>query len=44
MFVYPDEITEDDIELVKHQIDGILLKIKLEAKRKKADKSDTPTE
>lgn len=36
LFVYPDDITEDDIELVKHQIDGILLRIKLEAKAKAA--------
>lgn len=34
LFVYPDDITEDDIELVKHQIDGVLLRIKLEAKKK----------
>jgi hypothetical protein len=33
VFVYPDDITEDDIELVKHQIDGILLRIKFEAKK-----------
>lgn len=37
MFVYPDDITEDDIELVKHQIEGILLRIKLETKTKAAD-------
>lgn len=34
---YPDDITEDDIELVKHQIDGVLLRIKLEGKNKKND-------
>lgn len=34
LLVYPDDISEDDIELVKHQIDGILLRIKLESKRK----------
>ncbi|MBA4167142.1 MAG: hypothetical protein H0X41_06315 [Chitinophagaceae bacterium] len=34
MFVYPDDITEDDIELVKHQVEGILLRIRLEAKKR----------
>lgn len=33
VFVYPDDITEDDIELVKHQIEGIMLRIKFETKR-----------
>jgi hypothetical protein len=42
MFVYPDDITEDDIELVKHQVDGILMRIKLEAK-KKAASANQPT-
>jgi|GEM_PF-1223636 len=37
LFVYPDDITEDDIELVKHQIDGVLLRIKLESKKKVQD-------
>ena len=37
LFVYPDNITEDDIELVKHQIDGILLRIKLENKKKTSE-------
>jgi hypothetical protein len=38
LLVYPDEITEDDIEIVRHQIDGILLRIKLESKsRAKAE-------
>lgn len=37
LFLYPDDITEDDIELVKHQIDGILLRIKLEAKTRAAE-------
>lgn len=36
LFVYPDDITEDDIELVKHQIDGVLLRIKLESRKKEA--------
>lgn len=34
LFIYPDDITEDDIALVKHQIDGVLLRIKLESKKK----------
>jgi hypothetical protein len=34
LLVYPDDISEDDIELVKHQIDGILLRIKLESKKR----------
>jgi hypothetical protein len=34
VFVYPDEITEDDIELVKHQVEGILMRIKFEAKKR----------
>lgn len=34
LFIYPDDITEDDIELVKHQIDGVLLRIRLEAKHR----------
>jgi hypothetical protein len=34
LFIYPNDITEDDIELVKHQIDGVLLRIKLDAKRR----------
>jgi hypothetical protein len=34
MLVYPDDITEDDIELVKHQIEGVLLRIKLESKKR----------
>lgn len=34
LFVYPDDIDEDDIELVKHQIDGVLLRIKLESRKK----------
>lgn len=34
MFVYPDNITEDDIALVQHQVEGILMRIKLEAKAK----------
>lgn len=36
VFVYPDTITEDDIEIVKHQIEGILMRIKLEAKKRAA--------
>lgn len=38
MLVYPENITEDDIEIVKHQIDGILLKIRLETKQKAKEK------
>jgi len=34
LFRYPSDITEDDIEIIKHQIDGILLRIKLESKKK----------
>ncbi|MFT4019558.1 MAG: hypothetical protein QM668_21520 [Agriterribacter sp.] len=34
LFVYPNDINEDDIELVKHQIEGVLLRIKLESKKK----------
>jgi hypothetical protein len=41
LFVYPDNIDEDDIELVKHQIDGILLRIKLETKKNKQGINDT---
>ncbi len=34
LFIYPDDITEDEIELVKHQIEGVLMRIKLESKSK----------
>lgn len=37
LFVYPNDITADDIDLVKHQIEGILLRIKLESKKKKEE-------
>lgn len=36
VFLYPDNITEDDIELVKHQIEGVLLRIKLDTRSKTA--------
>lgn len=40
VFIYPDDITEDDITLVKHQIEGILLKIKLETQKKQNNVPD----
>lgn len=40
LFVYPDDITEEDIELVKHQIDGVLLRIKLESKKKQKEEDE----
>lgn len=40
LFVYPDDITEDDIELVKHQIDGVLLRIKLESKKRSQESTE----
>lgn len=44
LFVYPDDITIDDIELVKHQIEGILLRIKLESKKKEQPKKQEGAE
>lgn len=41
LFVYPDDISADDIELVKHQIDGILLRIKLESKKKQVNADES---
>lgn len=40
MLVYPSDISEDDIELVKHQIEGVLLRIKLESKKKAQEQKD----
>lgn len=33
MFAYPEDITEDDIEIIKYQIEGILLRVKLSKKK-----------
>lgn len=35
--VYPDDMTEDDIVIISHQVEGVLMRIKLEAKRKGAE-------
>jgi hypothetical protein len=32
-FIYPSDITEDDIQIIEHEIKGILLRIQLEKKR-----------
>lgn len=33
-FIYPDDITEGDIAIVKHQLEGVLLRIKIENEEK----------
>jgi len=42
MFAYPENLTEDDVEIIKHQIEGILLRIRLSQKNKGV--TTTPSE
>lgn len=41
VFAYPEEITENDIKIVEHQLAGILLRIRLENEEKKG--AQTPS-